>query len=317
MFSLLMLWGLRKALGFRSDGSPQLRYFSGRDFGVDTTPFSFFYKKHVLRGERFFLPEAKSFKGVVVFFHGLGAGYTAYSQEIAFFAKLGYLVYAYDNLGCMTSEGRGIRSLCEPLLIQKEFFRFLDSEEMAQGLDRYAAGHSWGGYGALASAKEGYGIKAVISIAGFVSPLEMYCDQEPKLNKFRFFLKNSLRIGYGKIAARDVTEVMKASRARFLYIQGDADGMVKPEHGIKKIQAAFPNEPRVQCVLLPGVGHNPYWIKGGQEYIVDLVRNNHILSRDFDNQVEIDYDRLNADDPAVMKIIADFLENIDKPSAGE
>ena len=316
MLSLLLFLALRKALNFRSDGSPQLRYFSGADFGVKTTPFSFLYKKHVIRGERFFLPGI-SYKGVVVFFHGMGAGYTAYSQEIAYFAKQGYLVYAYDYLGCMTSEGQGIKSLCEPLLLQEEFFLFLDNDEPAKGLERFAVGHSWGGYAALAACREPFGVKAIISIAGFVSAVDMVCAGAKKLEKFRFFVKNALRLGYGKLGASDITECLRHSRARVLYIQGEADTMVVPENGIKKIQAAFPNDPRVRCVLIPAAGHNPYWTEEAQLYIIDLVRNHRITSRDFDNQVEVDYAKLNNDDPSFMKMAVDFLENIDKPLAGE
>ena len=316
MFSLLMYFALKKAMDFRSDGSPQFRYFSGEDFGVKTSPFSFLYKKRVLRGERFFLPNA-SYKGLVVFFHGMGAGYTAYTQEIAYFAKQGYLVYAYDYLGCMTSEGRGIGSLCEPLLIQEEFFRFLDQDDAAKGLERYAVGHSWGGYAALGACREQFGVKAVISIAGFVSAVDMVCARAKGLEKFRFFVKNAIRLGYGKIGATDITECVKSSRARVLYIQGENDQAVPLENGIKRIQAAFPRDSRVQTVLIPESGHNPYWTKGGQLYMIDLARNHRYVSRDFDNQTVVDYARLNDDDPSFMKMMSDFLENIDKPSLGE
>ncbi len=316
MFSLLLLLALKKAMNFRSDGAPQLCYFPGEYFGVKTSPFSFLYKKHLIRGERFFLP-SESYKGVVVFFHGMGAGYTAYTQEIAYFAKNGYLVYAYDYLGCMTSEGEGIGSICEPLFIQEEFFRFLDNEEMAKGLDRFAVGHSWGGYTALGAARNEFGVKAIVSIAGFVSTVETICHTDKKLEKFRFLIKNAVRLGYGKIAANDITEVLKSSHARILYIQGDHDRAVLPSNGIEKIKAAFPNDPRVKYVSIPGAGHNPYWTSDAQAYIVELNRNHHIMSRDFDNQVEVDYAKLNHDDPAFMKSMLDFLENIDKPVAGE
>ena len=303
-------------MGFRSDGSPQLRYFSGEHFGVSTSPFSFEYKKRLLRGERFFLPGV-AYKGVLLFFHGMGAGYTAYTQEIAYFAKQGYLVYAYDYLGCMTSEGRNIGSLCEPLKIQERFFRFLGEDPLASGLDRYCVGHSWGGYAALGACRKEFNVKAVVSIAGFVSAVDMICSNGKRLEKFRFFIRNALRIGYGRLGADDITECMKDSHARVLYIQGEADTMVKPEQGIKKIQAAFSNDPRVRCVLVPEAGHNPYWTKEGQLYIMELVREHRITHRDFDNQVEVDYARLNNDDPAFMRMMSDFLQNIDKASARE
>ncbi len=316
MLSLILLPALKKAMNFRSDGSPQLKYFFGEDFGVETSPFSFLYKGHVLRGERFFLPN-QSYKGVVIFFHGMGAGHTAYTQEIAYFALHGYLVYAYDYLGCMTSEGRGIGCLSESVGSQEAFFKFLDEDEPAKGLPRYAVGHSWGGYTALGAARDEFKVKGIISIAGFTSALDLICEREPVLQKMAFVVRNAIRLGFGKLAVTDMTDILAASHARVLYIQGDADTSVKPEFGIQKIQAAFPNNPRIECRLIPGAGHNPYWTKEGQLYFADLLQNHKIVRRDFDNQVEVDYRRLNEDDPAFMKSMLDFLENIDKPLAGE
>lgn len=316
MLSLLLLAALKKAMDFRGDGAPQLRYFSGEDFGVSTSPFSFIYKKHLLRGERFFLPN-RPYKGVVVFFHGIGAGHTAYSLEMAYFALHGYLVYGYDCLGCMTSEGHGIGSLCESLGAQKAFFEFLDHDEEAKGLDRYVVGHSWGGYTALAACRKEFGVKAIASIAGFTSCADIMVAKEKRLEKFRPLVRLALRWGYGSFAASDITKALASSSARILYIQGEADTMVEPKYGIEKIKAVFPNDKRVQCVLIPDAGHNPYWTKEAQLYILELVRDHHITSRDFDNQIEIDYGKLNQDDPQFMKSILDFFENVDKPSSGE
>lgn len=316
MLSLLILAALRKAMNGRCDGSPQLRYFSGEDFGVSTSPFSFTYKKCLLRGERYFLPN-RPCKGVVVFFHGLGAGHTAYSQEMAFFAKHGYLVYGYDYLGCMTSEGKGIGFLCESLGAQEAFFSFLDQDEAAKGLDRYAVGHSWGGYTALAACREQFNVKAIVSIAGFTSAVDMVCSREKRLEKFRSFVTRAIRIGYGSFAAKDMTEALATSHARVLYLQGSADTMVEPKYGYERIKAAFPEQGRISYKLIPDSAHNPYWTRRAQLYSMELGRDHGIARRDFDNQYEVDYAKLNEDDPLFMQTILDFLEDVDKPATGE
>ena len=38
-----------------------------------------------------------AYKAALIFFHGIGAGHSAYESEIRYFAHKGYLVYAYDN----------------------------------------------------------------------------------------------------------------------------------------------------------------------------------------------------------------------------
>ena len=46
-----------------------------------------------------------SYKGLIIFVHGMGGGHTAYMTEIHALAQEGYLVLGYDNTGTMLSDG--------------------------------------------------------------------------------------------------------------------------------------------------------------------------------------------------------------------
>ena len=78
MLATILLFALRKAMACRYDGAPNLDYSFPKDFGMESEPFSFRSGKWLLRGERV-LPKGEP-KALVVFFHGLGAGHTAYTQ---------------------------------------------------------------------------------------------------------------------------------------------------------------------------------------------------------------------------------------------
>lgn len=307
MIVALFLSALRKGMEFRCDGVPAFRYYPGEAFGVATKPFSFRSGKWLLRGERYFLP-GTSYKGVMVFFHGLGAGHTAYSQEIAYFAKHGYLVYAYDNTGCMTSEGRGIGCLSQSLLDQKAFFAFLDKEEEAKGLPRYAIGHSWGGFTAFGALQKEYGVKKVISISGFLSLSEALMEQRPFLRKMEGLLRASLRRGYGKYGDPNVLEWIAQSDAELLYVYGENDTIVPKDRNYDVLQRHFRNSPKVKLLLVNDLHHNPYWTLESSAYYVEIIQKHHLARVDFDNQFVIDETKLNKDDPLILKKMLRFLE---------
>ena len=307
MISSILLSALRHAMSFRCDGQPQLRYFRSEEFGVRNEPFSFRSGKWLLRGARYFI-DKENVKGVVVFFHGIGAGAHAYMLEICALAKRGYLVYAYDNTGCVTSEGDGIGCLAQSLLDQKAFFAFLDEDEPAKGKERYAIGHSWGGYTAFGAMDEAYGVKKVVSLSGFVSLPRMLISQAKALAKFEGLLRKALKKGYGEMAGIDMTEVIASSKASLLYVQGEADTLVPKAENYDVLAKRFTGDTRIRLLLVPGAMHNPYWTLEAQSYLYELQTKKNAFGIGFDNSLVIDYGKLNRDEPKIMDAIYAFLE---------
>ena len=124
IFDSLLSTAFRKAMG-RGDGLPSLAYFPLSYFGVEAKPYSFKSDGNLLCGE-VGVPCGEP-KAVIVFFHGLGAGYTSYSPEIAALVKAGYLVYCFDYAGCMQSEGGSMVDLGHPIkdIADKGYWGFL------------------------------------------------------------------------------------------------------------------------------------------------------------------------------------------------
>lgn len=305
MLSTILLKALQKAMDFRFDGQPCLSYFDEKDVGISAEPFSFLSGKCLLRGKKYFL-DGQKHKAVVIFFHGAGAGHSAYTLEISALVKQGYLVYAYDCTGCMTSEGTGFGNFAQSLLDQEAFFRFLD-QEPSLDLPRYAIGHSWGGFTALGALKKDYHVSKAVCISGFFSVADMLCLQAPKLKKFESLLYRALKKGYGDYGVKSMLDLMEESDAEVLYIQGEADPVVpKPMHYDVLVER-FQNNSRVHALLVPGAMHNPYWTLEAQKYFLEIQKKHHILDKSFDNHASIDYAKLNCDDPKVMKAIFDFL----------
>lgn len=292
-------------MGMRFDGIPCLRYFDEADFGISAEPFSFRSGKWLLRGKKYFLAGVQP-KALITFFHGAGAGHSAYMLEIAALVKQGYVVYAYDYTGCMTSEGTGIGNFAQSLLDQQAFYRYLDATS-DKDLPRYAVGHSWGGYTALGALDPEYRVEKVVSISGFLSAKDEILAHAPGMKKFEGLLERALTKGYGKFGCRNMIELLDQTKAKVLYIQGEADPVVPKAICFDILKQRYATDPRVTLLEIEGAMHNPYWTLEAQRYFYQLQKKAKVLAIDFDNHVSVDYSRLNADEPKVMQAIFDFL----------
>ncbi|MBQ9457047.1 MAG: alpha/beta hydrolase [Bacilli bacterium] len=296
---------IAKALGYRGDGAPQIRYFKGRDFGAENTSFSFLSGNNRLYGKRYFYGNGP-YRGVMVFFHGIGAGHESYTQEICAMAKQGFLVYAYDNTGSMMSEGKGIGNLAQVGLDQQAFFAFLDQEPLAQGLSRYAFGHSWGGFAALLALQKQYHVVKVVSIAGFRSIPSIMEWASPAVKKLHRPLCRYLRRHYGEVGVVDATDLLNQAEAEVLYIQGEKDTTCLTAECLYHFQKHVTN-PKVHFLEVKGRGHQPYWTDASCAYYEEVFQKRKMAAVDREAGYEIDYRRLNQDDPEIIKAIIDFF----------
>ena len=305
IFDWLFGKALHTVFGKRGDGLASFRYPPISSFGVKTKPFSFYSDGTILNGDVAY-PTGKPL-GLIVFFHGLGAGYTAYSQEIAFYASQGYLVYAYDYHGCMTSLGRDMIDLGHPLIDQKAFFAFLDKQIEAKGLTRYSIGHSWGGYlSSVTLAFPKYQIEKAISFAGFLDIPSIILESAPSLKKMKGKIGKYFAKRYGAVAGQSVIEVARTSQKPLLYIQGDEDNMVPYDDNLVKLQSA--GLPNVKTVVAQGRGHQPYWKNDSYHYFQQINEQYKPGSYNRDPHFVIDYRKLQQDDPIIMKSTIDFLK---------
>lgn len=298
---------INKAHHLRYDGNPRLDYYYPEDLGLCHDDFSFKSGRFLLRGSRYWV-EAKKAEALVVFFHGIGAGRNAYMKEIAALAKEGYLVYAYDNTGCMDSEGTYIKGIGQTAKDQAAFFAWLEKDPRSKGLRRYAVGHSWGGYSALLSAKKEFKVEKIVSLAGFSQPSRQYASYlrphwlralRPEISLFLF-----LQLGpYGDI---DAVKRIKRSNVKLLYIQGNEDQMVPMDAGMNDLRKRLGKRPNTEFVIVNHQGHNPYLSVKSEKYLMEL---NKMRAHSLDGPSTIDFDLVKAteENEAVMKKVFDFL----------
>lgn len=306
MLSLIIASLLKKTFDIRYDGAPVFDFPPVEHFGAESSPFYFRSGDNLLRGDRVFLRNKAPYKAAVVFFHGAGAGATAYSLEIAALAKQGYLVYCYDGTGCMRSPGK-VLGLNQGLLDQKAFFEFLDQDQASIGLSRFAIGHSWGGFLALAALQEGYHIEKTVSMSGFLSLSKMLQYHAKALQKREKPLKKALKHLFGVYGDFDILSLIEKSDKPIYYIQGEHDKMVPLELGYSLLKERFPNKENLKTLLVKRRAHNPYWTVEAERYYEDLIGKEKIMSPNRRWDLKVDNSKLNQDDPEVLKTIFDFL----------
>lgn len=271
--SLLIKRSLKPVFGVRYDGNPAFPYWRSEDLGIEEKRFSFMSGKWRLRGSKYFLNGSKP-KALIVFFHGLGDGRASYIKEISLLVKEGYLVYAYDNTGCMESEGDSIVSFDQTIKDQRAFFSYLDKDEDSRGLSRYAIGHSWGGFGAMMSCNPEYKIEKCVSMAGFCKTIDILISQAGKKQKafVKRAMKNTLKSLEGKDANHSTVDEILRSSGKVLYIYGEKDKLVTKEIGFNPLYEALKNERRIEFLEVKGVGHSVFRDPESESYVSSLLK---------------------------------------------
>ena len=289
----------------RYDGSPSLPYFNSEDLGLNEQRFYFYSGKNKLYGSKYFKNQVK-IKGIIIFFHGLGAGRTAYLNLINCLANEGYLIYAYDNSGCMQSEGKGYRGLQQSLNDLDAFFNFLKSENVANNYPYFVIGHSWGGYVALMSLKNKYNVKKCVSIAGFLDPNEEIIDtiKLTKIPFIKFILKLANGLLFKRIKNINAVDVIAKSNAKILYIQGSSDNIVLFDKNGKVLERKFINNKNIKFMFLNNRYHSPYLSESAEKYINLYFKN---MQQKTDNNEKMDINKACEINESVIKAIFDFF----------
>ncbi len=309
ILTLLAVRQLKKILDHRWDGNPNLPYYDPKDLSLEEESFSFMDDGHRIDGSRYYIKGVEP-KALVCFFHGIGAGRNAYLKEISLLCKEGYLVYAYDNLGCSYSEGTGIGCLGRPYETQMKFFKWLDNDKKAKGLKRYAVGHSWGGYGAMTALNPEYKVEKSVSLAGFLKPSTIIVKRAKKpLRKLGSLpIKIANRILGGKYGNIDARDIVRNSNGRLLYIVGDKDPLVPMSFNGETLNEEFGGSPRFKYMVVPGSSHQVHYTHEAEKYILDLT-NEGLGTINSPIGLHMDINKATEMNKDVFKAIFDFLED--------
>lgn len=298
----------KKAFDFRCDGSPFLDYPSPTIFNISEKPFSFYSNKWKLNGHIYFDKSFKDlYKAKVIFFHGLGAGHTAYSYEIAQIVKQGYLVYCFDYTGCMESEGESIISLANAVLDMDAFFSYLKKNDLYPNLPIFSIGHSWGGFLSFLSQDKKYNVSKAISLAGFSSLPFIFSLSSPFAKKHEKRIRKYLKNRFDQLASEDSFVLASTSNKPFMYVQGDKDDVVPFNLTFPYIEKLSKGNKNATLYIAKGRGHQPYWSIETYRYFSSLVNKEKILSPTHPSSVKFDYSYFENDDMDVLKAVFDFL----------
>ena len=298
---------INKAHHARYDGNPRLEYFSPDDLGLAHSDFSFKSGKWTIHGSRYWV-DGTIPAALVVFFHGIGAGRNAYMKEIATICRHGYLVYAFDYTGCMESEGPYIYGLGHVSKDLDAFFAWLDQDEIAFQLPRFAIGHSWGGYAALLSSKECFGVRKIVSFSGFTQVSRLYSGflRSYWMRKLTPLIRLFLFLEEGASENIDAASRLRKSNSELLYIQGSEDRIVSLEAGLNDLRRRLPTRPNSEYVMVIGQDHNPYLTPNAEAYLNE-ISGKKVHSVDGPADFRLDIEKATEENHEVWKKVFDFL----------
>jgi len=259
IFEKKMVALVRGATNSRHDDTGDVFYYSPADFeGLLSEKFDFVGESgQTLAGAVYYMGE-RSAERLVIFDHGMGAGYRAYMQEIVMLTKSGFTVLTYDHTGCRDSEGEGTQGFAQSLSDLDYCIRAVKADPVLSKLSLSVVGHSWGAFSAMNISAIHKDITHVVAMSGFVSvkimlgqflagPMKLFlpaayaAEAQAVPNYVQFDARTSLR----------------DSDAAVLLIYSDNDKTVKLSHHFELLREALSYRPKTELLLVHGKGHNP------------------------------------------------------------
>lgn len=257
-----------------------LRYFDAKDYkGLKSTPFTFKSDNNTLNGHFYFYDNYEP-NELIIFAHGLSSGYLAYMPEIEKLAALGYKVLAYDNTGCVSSEGKSIRALSQSLADLDHAISALREMEEYKFNPISVVGHSWGGYAALNIRTYQDNIKSVIALSGFISVSNL-------LNQYVFGLVRPFKQFVLRFEKEANPEYYKAQAldsfkhldTNFLVIHSKDDDIVSFKHNALYLKRRYQND-NVSYLFVDKKVHGPQYSKEAVGYNNQVMRKYRQLIKD-------------------------------------
>ena len=268
----------KKAVIHRYDDNGYIKYFSAADFsGLKAEPVSFLSGKNTLRGFFYSYENCRS-DALIIFCHGIGGGHLSYMTEIELLCRAGYRVLAYDNTGCMTSDGENIVCLSQSLADLDAAVTHLKKEGIFNKYESvYVIGHSWGGFAAGNIAAFHPEIKKAVVIAGFISVKNLLMGVLKGENGAKKLVINKILDFEKEIAPKycdaNTAETVKNTNTKFLFAYSKNDPAVSYNHNA----ALLPKTENTDFIIFDDRLHNP-------NYTLDAVTYMNKVFADFNKK---------------------------------
>ncbi len=249
-------------------------------------------------------------KAILVIAHGLGAGHNSYMDCADYFARNGYLVFAYDATGNDESEGEGVGGIPQGPIDLDHAVSFVEESGNFPDLPVVLFGHSWGGYGVCSVLTYHPEVKAVIECAGCDKSSDLFeaGGKEQAGNVIYTmmpFIKLHERIRYGKYATNTAMDGFAASDAAVMIVHSEDDGVVPIEYGYDVFYEKYGSDPRFVFVRLKDKGHN--YVFDDAAYIDEFNAgfDDWIATLDYDYTADENLERFAADKAEYIRVHLD------------
>jgi alpha-beta hydrolase superfamily lysophospholipase len=201
-------------------------YLTYKDVGdYSRTKVEFMSGENTLKG---YIYGEENEKGLVVISHGLGGGAESYLAETLYFVDKGWRVFSYDCTGSYESEGVSTVGIPQSLLDLKATLTYIKSNKTLSDLPIMLYGHSWGAYANTAILNDDFDIKAVTSISGFNSPMELLNEQANRMIGLFSYIEYPFEwvyqtVLFGRTARITAVDGINSKNTPVLIIHGDKD----------------------------------------------------------------------------------------------
>lgn len=316
-FKIMDMTGFSK----RCDGDENLKYLKAKNFdNLNARPVDFKSDKgQTLNGFLYSNAKVETYKALVVFSHGMGAGHLAYTTEINFFAQKGYLVLAYDNTGTCASEGNKINGFAQGIIDLKFALEFVKERDDLKDMPIILAGHSWGAYSVcnVSAIVEDTSIKGIVAFSPFNSMNKLIRDIAKSQTKVNLSILSPFfdlinLIKFGKTGVLRTCDTINSNSIPTLVMHGGNDMQVT----IKNSPVGRPNRIKdnenARTVLYESKFHNVYLAKDAEQYLNDTFAKIATLGKNTPEAYEvyqnIDYALITKEDLNVMETAVSFME---------
>lgn len=314
---IMNLTGISK----RCEGDENLKYLKAKNFdNLNARPIDFKSDKgQTLKGFLYSNAKVESYKALVVFSHGMGAGHLAYTTEINYFAQKGYLVLAYDNTGTCTSEGDKIKGFAQGVIDLKYALKFVKEREELKDMPIILVGHSWGAYSvcnvpAIIGDTE---IKGIVAFSPFNSMNTLICDfakskTKVNLSIFSPFFDLINLVKFGKTGILRTCDTINSNSIPTLVMHGGNDMQVTVKNSPVGNPHKIEDNKNARTVLYESKFHNVYLAKDAEQYLNDVFSKIETYGKNSPESYEIyqniDYALITKEDLNVMETVSAFME---------
>ncbi len=248
--------------------------------------------KNTLTG---YLYEADTPCGIILIAHGMHGNNNSHLSETLFFLSRHWSVFTFDGTGTGESTGTDTVGLEQMVADLRAAMAYIAETDATASLPLMLYGHSMGGYAAAIAAEDGNCL-AVVSIAGFDSPMEVmlhngrrYVGQVAVLGYPFLYLQNKLT--FGENADKRAVDAINRSEASFLIVYGADDEVIPQEESIYGNRDEITN-PAVTYLFIedePRDGHSAAWYSAeAMTYRQTLEEELNALADEYEGEIPSD-----------------------------